>query len=63
MLYSLALFQEIKNREGDFMKAFNSGNAAGAACVYDPDGFFMPNGRDPVKGRAGKGTKQKALEE
>uniref|UniRef100_A0A914CLU0 DUF4440 domain-containing protein n=2 Tax=Acrobeloides nanus TaxID=290746 RepID=A0A914CLU0_9BILA len=35
------------------MKAFNAGNAAGAAEVYDPDGYFMPNGKTPVKGRAG----------
>ena len=35
------------------MKAFNAGDAAGASLVYDPDGYFMPNGRAPVKGRAG----------
>lgn len=35
------------------MKAFNSGDAAGAAALYDPEGYFMPNGIDPVKGRAG----------
>lgn len=48
-----ALFQEIKGRQQDFMKAFNAGDAAGAASVYDPDGYFMPNGRNPVKGRSG----------
>uniref|UniRef100_A0A8R1DJR7 DUF4440 domain-containing protein n=1 Tax=Caenorhabditis japonica TaxID=281687 RepID=A0A8R1DJR7_CAEJA len=48
-----ALFQEIKSRQQDFMKAFNAGDAAGAASVYDPDGYFMPNGRNPVKGRTG----------
>lgn len=35
------------------MKAFNSGDAAGVAGLYDPEGYFMPNGIDPVKGRAG----------
>lgn len=35
------------------MKAFNAGNTAAAANIYDPDGYFMPNGKDPVKGRAG----------
>ncbi|CAI4223489.1 unnamed protein product [Auanema sp. JU1783] len=35
------------------MKAFNAGDAAGAANVYDPNGYFMPNGTSPVKGRAG----------
>lgn len=48
-----ALFQEIKARQAEFMKVFNAGNASAAASVYDPDGYFMPNGRDPVKGRAG----------
>ncbi|ETN77600.1 hypothetical protein NECAME_10925 [Necator americanus] len=48
-----ALFQEIKGRQQIFMKAFNAGDAKGAAAVYDPDGYFMPNGRHPVKGRAG----------
>ncbi|EPB73968.1 hypothetical protein ANCCEY_06930 [Ancylostoma ceylanicum] len=48
-----ALFQEIKNRQQAFMKAFNAGDPKGAAAVYDPDGYFMPNGRHPVKGRAG----------
>jgi len=33
-----ALFQEIKNRQGDFMRAFNEGDAKGAAEIYDPDG-------------------------
>ncbi|EYB83363.1 hypothetical protein Y032_0337g2911 [Ancylostoma ceylanicum] len=47
------LFQEIKNRQQAFMKAFNAGDPKGAAAVYDPDGYFMPNGRHPVKGRAG----------
>jgi len=35
------------------MRAFNNGDAHGAAEIYDPDGYFMPNGRSPVKGRAG----------
>ena len=35
------------------MKAFNAGNAKTAAEMYDPDGHFMPHGRDPVKGRSG----------
>lgn len=35
------------------MKSFNAGDAAGASLVYDPDGYFMPNGRAPVKGRGG----------
>uniref|UniRef100_A0A915NS85 DUF4440 domain-containing protein n=2 Tax=Meloidogyne TaxID=189290 RepID=A0A915NS85_9BILA len=48
-----ALFQEIKNRQGDFMRAFNEGDAKGAAEIYDPDGYFMPNGHSPVKGRSG----------
>ncbi|GMR29928.1 hypothetical protein PMAYCL1PPCAC_00123, partial [Pristionchus mayeri] len=48
-----ALFQEIKSRQQDFMKAFNAGDAEGAAQVYDPDGYFMPNGKNPVKGRSG----------
>ncbi|KIH42440.1 hypothetical protein ANCDUO_27575 [Ancylostoma duodenale] len=48
-----SLFQEIKNRQQAFMKAFNAGDPKGAAAVYDPDGYFMPNGRHPVKGRAG----------
>ncbi|OZC10874.1 hypothetical protein X798_02018, partial [Onchocerca flexuosa] len=47
------LFQEIKSRQAEFMKAFNSGDAAGAAALYDPEGYFMPNGIDPVKGRSG----------
>ncbi|VDM79214.1 unnamed protein product [Strongylus vulgaris] len=46
-----ALFQEIKGRQQAFMKAFNAGDPKGAAAVYDPDGYFMPNGRHPVKGR------------
>ncbi|KAF7637515.1 DUF4440 domain-containing protein [Meloidogyne graminicola] len=46
-------FQEIKNRQGDFMRAFNEGDAKGAAEIYDPDGYFMPNGHSPVKGRKG----------
>lgn len=50
-----ALFQEIKTRQQVFMKAFNAGDPKGAAAVYDPDGYFMPNGRHPVKGRAGRG--------
>lgn len=50
----LALFQEIKDRQSAFMKAFNAGDPKGAALVYDPDGYFMPNGTCPVKGRAGK---------
>uniref|UniRef100_A0A0K0DLW6 DUF4440 domain-containing protein n=1 Tax=Angiostrongylus cantonensis TaxID=6313 RepID=A0A0K0DLW6_ANGCA len=49
----LALFQEIKMRQQAFMKAFNAGDPKGAAAIYDPDGYFMPNGRHPVKGRAG----------
>ncbi|WKY14770.1 hypothetical protein Q1695_000361 [Nippostrongylus brasiliensis] len=48
-----ALFQEIKTRQQAFMKSFNAGDPKGAAAVYDPDGYFMPNGRHPVKGRAG----------
>jgi ketosteroid isomerase-like protein len=48
-----ALFQEIKTRQAEFMRYFNAGNAAAAAEIYDPDGYFMPHGRDPVKGRAG----------
>uniref|UniRef100_A0A183CQP0 DUF4440 domain-containing protein n=1 Tax=Globodera pallida TaxID=36090 RepID=A0A183CQP0_GLOPA len=48
-----ALFQEIKGRQEEFMRAFNAGNAKGAAEIYDPDGFFMPNGHSPVKGRSG----------
>jgi hypothetical protein len=36
----LALFQEIKGRQEDFMRAFNAGDAKGAAEVYDPDGWF-----------------------
>lgn len=35
------------------MRQFNAGNAHGAAEVYNPDGYFMPNGRSPVKGQAG----------
>ena len=35
------------------MRVFNAGNAKCAAEIYDPDGFFMPNGRSPVKGRDG----------
>lgn len=35
------------------MRQFNAGNANGAAAIYNPDGYFMPNGRSPVKGRAG----------
>lgn len=35
------------------MRQFNAGSAQGAAEVYDPDGYFMPNGHSPVKGRAG----------
>ncbi|KAK0403800.1 hypothetical protein QR680_017128 [Steinernema hermaphroditum] len=50
---NMALFQEIKNRQADFMKAFNAGDPKGAAEIYDPDGYFMPNGKSPVKGRAG----------
>lgn len=53
MIDFLALFQEIKSRQAEFMKAFNAGDAAGAAALYDPEGYFMPNGIDPVKGRAG----------
>lgn len=48
-----ALFQEIKKRQEDFMRAFNSGDAQGASEIYDPDGYFMPNGCTPVKGRNG----------
>lgn len=48
-----ALFQEIKGRQAEFMKAFNAGNPGGAADFYDPDGYFMPNGKNPVKGKAG----------
>uniref|UniRef100_A0A914X524 DUF4440 domain-containing protein n=1 Tax=Plectus sambesii TaxID=2011161 RepID=A0A914X524_9BILA len=47
------LAQDIKNRQAEFMKHFNAGNAANAAELYDPDGYFAPHGRDPVKGRAG----------
>ena len=36
-----ALFQEIKARQEDFMRAFNAGDAKGAAEVYDPDGEFF----------------------
>lgn len=53
MFVGLALFQEIKSRQEDFMRAFNAGNPAGAAEVYDPDGYFMPNEHSPVKGRKG----------
>jgi ketosteroid isomerase-like protein len=49
----LALFQEIKSRQEDFMRAFNAGDAAKAAEIYDKDGYFMPNGHSPVKGRSG----------
>lgn len=35
------------------MRAFNAGDAEGAAGIYDPEGYFMPNGHSPVKGRAG----------
>ncbi|KAE9553286.1 hypothetical protein FO519_003499 [Halicephalobus sp. NKZ332] len=48
-----ALFQEIKGRQEDFMRAFNAGDTAKAAEIYHPDGYFMPNGHHPVKGRAG----------
>uniref|UniRef100_A0A915AIT1 DUF4440 domain-containing protein n=1 Tax=Parascaris univalens TaxID=6257 RepID=A0A915AIT1_PARUN len=47
------LFQEIKGRQAEFIKAFNSGNVSAAASTYDVDAHFMPNGREPVKGRAG----------
>ncbi|KAI1709232.1 snoaL-like domain-containing protein [Ditylenchus destructor] len=50
---NMALFQEIKSRQEDFMKVFNAGDAHKASEVYDPEGYFMPNGRSPVKGRAG----------
>ena len=48
------LLQEIQTRQSEFMKAFNGGNAAGAAEYYDPNGFFMPHGRDPINGRGGE---------
>jgi len=47
------LAQEIKTRQTEFMKAFNSGNATAAAEYYDTDCHFMPHGRDPVSGRSG----------
>ncbi|CAJ0935045.1 unnamed protein product, partial [Mesorhabditis belari] len=49
----MALFQDIQGRQKEFMKMFNSGDPKGAASIYDPDGYFMPNGHTPVKGRAG----------
>lgn len=49
----LALHSWPFNREFQ-IQAFNAGDAAGAAAIYDPDGYFMPNGRNPVKGRAGR---------
>jgi len=48
-----ALFKEITGRQEDFVRAFNNGDASGAADIYDPDGFFMPQGRPPLRGRAG----------
>ncbi|KAL3071129.1 hypothetical protein niasHS_015871 [Heterodera schachtii] len=50
---TMSLFQEIKGRQEEFMRVFNAGNAKGAAEIYDPDGYFMPNGHSPVKGRSG----------
>uniref|UniRef100_A0AC34GWR8 DUF4440 domain-containing protein n=1 Tax=Panagrolaimus sp. ES5 TaxID=591445 RepID=A0AC34GWR8_9BILA len=48
---NFALFQEIKSRQEDFMRAFNEGNAAKAAEIYSPDGVFMPNSSQPLRGR------------
>lgn len=48
------MLQEIKDREAAFMRAFNSGDAKAAAEFYDPDGIFMPHGREPVNGRGGR---------
>ncbi|CAD5230897.1 unnamed protein product [Bursaphelenchus okinawaensis] len=49
----MALFQEIKTRQEEFMQGFNAGDAHRASQVYDKDGYFMPNGHSPVKGREG----------
>uniref|UniRef100_A0A7E4UQZ5 DUF4440 domain-containing protein n=1 Tax=Panagrellus redivivus TaxID=6233 RepID=A0A7E4UQZ5_PANRE len=48
----MALFQDIKSRQEEFMRAFNEGNAGKAAEIYHPDGYFMPNHSPPLKGRA-----------
>uniref|UniRef100_A0A7E4URF7 DUF4440 domain-containing protein n=1 Tax=Panagrellus redivivus TaxID=6233 RepID=A0A7E4URF7_PANRE len=49
---NMALFQDIKSRQEEFMRAFNEGNAGKAAEIYHPDGYFMPNHSPPLKGRA-----------
>uniref|UniRef100_A0A0N5ACD9 DUF4440 domain-containing protein n=1 Tax=Syphacia muris TaxID=451379 RepID=A0A0N5ACD9_9BILA len=44
---------EIKNRQTEFMKAFNSGNTSAAASFYEQDAYMMPFQKEPVKGRSG----------
>uniref|UniRef100_A0AC34QR14 Formin-binding protein 1-like n=1 Tax=Panagrolaimus sp. JU765 TaxID=591449 RepID=A0AC34QR14_9BILA len=52
-LKTMALYKEITARQNDFMKAFNSGNVTAAAEIYHPEGYFMPNGHAPIRGRKG----------
>lgn len=53
MTVFLALLNEIKSRQMEFMKAFNSGNTSAAVSLYEPDAYMMPFYKEPVKGRSG----------
>ncbi|VDD88687.1 unnamed protein product [Enterobius vermicularis] len=52
MTVFLALLNEIKSRQMEFMKAFNSGNTSAAVSLYEPDAYMMPFYKEPVKGRS-----------
>ena len=44
---------EIKTRNGEFMKNFAAGDASACAENYLDDAKFMPHGKETVQGKKG----------
>lgn len=49
----MALINEIRQREKDFMNAFNSGDLNKLIDIYDDNCTFMPAGREPIHDKKG----------
>ncbi len=49
----LALIDEIKQANGNFMKAFGAGNMDDLSALYTEDCKIMPTGADVMTGRDG----------
>lgn len=48
------LIDEIRNRDKEFMAAFNAGNTSAIMQIYDDNCTFMPAGTEPVRDKSSK---------